>query len=72
MLIDVETGDIRYIIAKNIDSDRRLNEQRKYLGSPATSLRYTYFGDPNVNYFHGVEEQVEPFALLHGDDLEED
>jgi hypothetical protein len=72
MLIDVETGEVRYIIAKNIDSDRRLDEQRKYLGSPATSLRYTYFGDPYVNYFQGDEGQGEPFALLHGDDMEED
>lgn len=72
MLIDVETGEVRYIIAKNIDSDRRLNEQRKYLGSPTTSLRYTYFGDPNLKYFQGDESQGEPFALLHGDDMEED
>lgn len=72
MLIDIETGEVRYVIAKNIDSERRLNEQRRYLGSPATSLRYTYFGDPNVKYFQGDEDLREPFALLHGDDLEED
>lgn len=72
MLIDIETGEVRYVIAKNIDSERRLNEQRRYLGSPATSLRYTYFGDPNVKYFQGDEDLLEPFALLHGDDLEED
>jgi hypothetical protein len=71
MLIDNQTGEIRYVIAKNINSNRRLNEQRKYLDSPETSLGYTYFGDSRVNYFKGGDDQGEHFAMLHGDDLEE-
>ena len=72
MLIDVETGEVRYVIAKNIDSNRRLNRQRQFLDSPETSMGYTYFGDSRVNYFKGDDSLEEPFALLHGDDLEED
>ncbi|MCK4977935.1 MAG: hypothetical protein KAS36_13455 [Anaerolineales bacterium] len=72
MLIDIETGEVRFVISKRIGSNRRLNEQRKFLGSPETSMRYTYFGGARLNYFKGAEDQGEPFALLHGDDLEED
>ena len=72
ILIDVETGEVRYVIAKNINSNRRLNEQRKYLDSPETSMGYTYFGDSRANYFKGENSLEEPFALLHGNDLEED
>ena len=73
MLIDINTGRVRYVISKGIDSERRLNIQRQYLGSPEASLAYTYFGNPRLNYFKVDGSQREPFALLHGGDtLEED
>ena len=73
MLIDINTGRVRYVISKGIDSERRLNIQRQYLGSPEASLAYTYFGNPRLNYFKVDGSQREPFSLLHGGDtLEED
>lgn len=73
MLIDINTGRVRYVTSKGIDSERRLNIQRQYLGSPEASLAYTYFGNPRLNYFKVDGSQREPFALLHGGDtLEED
>jgi len=73
MLIDINTGRVRYVISKGIDSERRLNIQRQYLGSSEASLAYTYFGNPRLNYFKVDGSQREPFALLHGGDtLEED
>ena len=73
MLIDINTGRVRYVISKGIDSDHRLNIQRQYLSDSETSLAYTYFGNPRLNYFKADGSQREPFALLHGSDtLEED
>jgi len=73
MLIDINTGRVRYVISKGIDSERRLNIQRQYLGSSEASLAYTYFGNPRLNYFKVDGSQREPFSLLHGGDtLEED
>ena len=73
MLIDINTGRVRYVISKGIDSDHRLNIQRQYLSDSETSLVYTYFGNPRLNYFKADGSQREPFALLHGSDtLEED
>jgi hypothetical protein len=73
ILIDINTGRVRYVISKCIDSNRRLNRQRHYLGSPDASLAYTYFGNSSLNYFKADGSQREPFALLHGGDtLEED
>ncbi|OGO62697.1 MAG: hypothetical protein A2Z45_08540 [Chloroflexi bacterium RBG_19FT_COMBO_55_16] len=73
MLIDINTGRVRYVISKGTDSDHRLNIQRQYLSDSETSLAYTYFGNPRLNYFKADGSQREPFALLHGSDtLEED
>jgi hypothetical protein len=60
LLIDMDTKKIRYCIAKNILSEKRLQQQREYL-SPANerTLGATYFGD-----FRSGENK-EPFALLH-------
>ena len=73
MLIDINTGRVRYVISKGIGGDHRLNIQRQYLSDSETSLAYTYFGNPRLNYFKADGSQREPFALLHGSDtLEED
>ena len=73
MLIDINTGRVRYVISKGTDSDHRLNIQRQYVSDSETSLAYTYFGNPRLNYFKADGSQREPFALLHGSDtLEED
>jgi len=68
LLIDLETGTVRYSIGKGIDSQRRLEAQRRFLIKPHNpSLQATYFGDPRRNYFEdiGGDAAVEPFALLH-------
>jgi hypothetical protein len=68
LIIDLETGDIRYIVRKRIDDLARLNRQRDYLKGetweqsgaeldPENALRLTYFGRPG--------EAREPFAMLH-------
>jgi hypothetical protein len=73
MLIDIDSGQVRYVITKSVDSDRRLNIQRQYLSGAEASLAYTYFGNPRLNYFKAGGFQREPFALLHGSEtLEED
>ena len=73
LLIDSETGKVRYIINKHVASNRRLAIQRRYLTEPEVSPAFTYFGSPKQNYFKGGTEYREPFALLHGGNaLEED
>lgn len=73
ILIDVENGKVRYAIGKNVESNRRMETQRRFYEQRSSSLAYTYFGDPRVNYFKGDGSRREPFALLHrGDWLEED
>jgi hypothetical protein len=73
ILIALESGQVRYAIGKTVKSDRRLEMQRRFYEDRHHSLGYTYFGDPNLNYFKGDGLQREPFALLHrGESLEED
>jgi hypothetical protein len=73
MLVDINTGRVRYVITKGIDSNRRMNIQRQYLTGSTTSLAYTYFGNQRLNYYQADGSQREPFAMLHGGDtLEED
>ncbi len=73
MLIDIDSGQVRYVISKSVDSDRRLNIQRHYLSGAEASRAYTYFGNPRLNSFKAGGHQREPFALLHGSEtLEED
>jgi hypothetical protein len=75
MLINLETGRVRYVIHKRINSDRRLEAQRRFLSRIlAPSLRVTYFGDSRQNQYAGAGKEipVEAFALLHRfDELEE-
>ena len=64
LLVDLADGRVRYAIRKSIDSDRRLEGQRRYLaGEPTPSLAATYFGEPHRSFFRG--EADEPLALLH-------
>lgn len=59
LLIDGETGDIRYCIRKDILSDDRLERQRAFATGQEMSLRATYSSmDPHAAI-------REPFALLH-------
>ena len=66
VIVDMETGSIRYIIRKPINDPARLKRQRDFLHGqlePAAetdreaALRLTYFGRAG--------EQREPFAILH-------
>jgi hypothetical protein len=60
LLIDQESGEIRYCVAKSILSDTRLQRQREYMDAPAGfSLYATYFGRERKLAAR------EPFALLH-------
>jgi hypothetical protein len=61
LLLDLETGNVRYAVIKNIDSEARLRRQRRFMsgGAGKPSLHATYFGDP------GGREEREPFAFLH-------
>jgi hypothetical protein len=59
LVVDLESGDLRYSIAKDIRNERRLDAQRAYLlGDNASPQRAMYFG--------GLRQATgEPFALLH-------
>ena len=63
VIVDLETGAIRYIVRKPIDDPQRLKRQREYLRTthlgvdPVNALRIAYFGRPGENR--------EPFAMLH-------
>lgn len=59
LLIDGETGEIRYCVLKSIRSETRLARQRAFATGRETSLRATYSpADPHAAI-------REPFALLH-------
>ena len=59
LVIDPETGVIRYIISKSVLNAARLDRQRQFERTGALpSLAATYYGLQGRN----------PFALLHGDD----
>ncbi len=72
ILIDLDSGSVRYVMHKNVASNRRLAIQRQYLTEPEHSLAYTYLGSAQSNYFQAGAAAREPFALLHGDALMED
>ncbi|MGH9362731.1 MAG: S8 family serine peptidase, partial [Thermoanaerobaculia bacterium] len=61
LLVDPESGRVRYCIAKNILSERRLARQRAFLGGSTPSLRATYFEFGEAR----KTRDAEPFALLH-------
>jgi hypothetical protein len=59
LLIDGESGIVRYVIAKDILSQERLEQRRRYERGDATSaFGVTYAGVPERNV-------REPFAMLH-------
>ena len=59
LLIDSETGNVRYCILKNITSETRLARQREFATARPDSLRATYSpADADAR-------NREPFALLH-------
>ena len=59
LLIDGETGSVRYVIIKDILSEDRLNRRRKYeSGDAAEELGMTYYRLPEA-------PTREPFAMLH-------
>jgi hypothetical protein len=58
LLIDAETGKVRYSIKKRLDDERRERQRRFLLEEGNESLAATYFG--------GVTgDDQEPFAMLH-------
>jgi hypothetical protein len=58
LLVDAETGEVRYAITKLLH-DKRDKAQRKFvLGEDDGSLTATYFGAP-------AQESAEPFAMVH-------
>jgi hypothetical protein len=60
LLIDSESGSVRYCMKKSVGSDARLARQQAFAsGSAAPSLRATY-SRPNRN-----ERLREPFAAVH-------
>ncbi|MGH7843607.1 MAG: hypothetical protein ACREQW_00335, partial [Candidatus Binatia bacterium] len=58
LLVDAETGKVRYSIKKPLDETRRQKQQRYLLEEGNESLAATYFGGVAV-------EDDEPFAMLH-------
>lgn len=74
LIVDVATGEVRYVIRKRITSEARLAAQRRYIGrrqtvgstgvtgsdhGPEEGLAKTYFE-------HGILDTVlEPFAMIH-------
>jgi len=76
LLIDLESGEVRYCVHKRIgpEADDRLRRQRRFLTEPPhRSLQASYFSDPRKTCFENmaqaIEEnrpfEIEPFALLH-------
>lgn len=59
LLINPESGEVRYVIAKRIDDGARLARQKQYLGRSLGSLRTAYF------CLTGRLEETEAFAMLH-------
>ncbi len=81
LLVDLKTGEVRYSIGKGIESQRRLEMQRRFLRKPFNpSLQSTYFGDPRLRYFKSIGRAApdiftferEAFALLHRVDAGEE
>jgi len=61
LIIDIETGRLRYCIYKRIDSENRYERQRAYLGgdSAGSSLAATYFDTVLT------DETTEVFSFVH-------
>jgi hypothetical protein len=58
LVMDAETGEVRYAIYKNVMSNHRLERERGFRGS-SSNLYATYFADSDT------DDVAEPFAMLH-------
>lgn len=58
LLVDAESGEVRYSIKKKLTDERKDRQRRFFMDEGSRSLAATYFGPP------GAEER-EPFAVLH-------
>jgi hypothetical protein len=58
LLVDAETGKVRYSIKKRLDEDRKERQRRYLVDEGNESLAATYFGDV-------MTDGSEPFAMLH-------
>jgi hypothetical protein len=59
LVLELESGTVRYAVTKSIGSDRRLARERDFrTGQADNSLRAMYYGGLN-------QETREPFAFLH-------
>ena len=67
VLVDLESGTVRYAIGKSVTSRRRLDAQRAFLaGAGGTSLAATYFGSPERSFYaRGSTAAREPLAMVH-------
>lgn len=61
LIVDLETGKLRYCIYKDINSERRYERQRAFVNgtNAASSFTETYFG------ITGYQERDEVFAFTH-------
>jgi hypothetical protein len=63
LLVDLDSGAVRYIIRKDVLSEQRLVQQRQYLHQHwLPTMRGTYSGSRGERL---EEEPPEPFAMLH-------
>jgi hypothetical protein len=58
LLVDAETGKVRYSVKKRLDEERKDRQRRYLLGEGNESLAATYFRD-------AMSDGSEPFAMLH-------
>jgi hypothetical protein len=61
LIIDAESGEIRYCVAKRVDDAKRLDAERDFRsgGAGAGAAAATYFDDPRAAH--------NPFCFLHSD-----
>jgi hypothetical protein len=57
LVIDLGSGDVRYMVRKKVDSLWRFNNQMKFAEDSSFGLQGNYFADPS-----GARE---PFAMVH-------
>ena len=57
LLIDLDNGEVRYLIRKRVTNAERLAAQQAFAGAMVDDLRKSYFGTESL--------RDEPFALLH-------
>jgi hypothetical protein len=58
LLVDADTGKVRYSIKKRLDGDRKERQRRYLVEEGNANLAATYFGDV-------MTDGSEPFAMLH-------